>query len=63
MKRREFCGKTSCAIAGLMAAPMALDLSGQEEPPPKRARYKIEIEIYEARKDSWCHKKGEEFRY
>ncbi len=63
MKRREFCGKTSCAIAGLIAAPMALDLSGQEESPPKRPRYKIEIEIYEARKDSWCHKKGDKFQY
>ncbi len=67
MKRRDFCGKAcGAAAAGLIAAPMAMNLSGQEEPPPpppKRARYKIDIEIYEARKDTWCHKKGDKFKY
>jgi uncharacterized repeat protein (TIGR04076 family) len=32
---------------------------GQE----KRRRYKIDIEIYEAREDSSCHKKGDKFEY
>lgn len=64
MKRRDFCGKAGCAIAGLAAAPLAMDLNAQEEaPPPKRKRYKIDIEIYEARKDTWCHKKGDKFKY
>lgn len=70
MKRREFCGKASCAVAaGVMAAPLALGLDAQEEEKPKeeaprkRARYKIDIEIYEARKDTWCHKKGDKFKY
>ena len=65
MKRRDFCGKTGGAIAGLMAAPMTLGLAGQEEntPPVKRPQYKFEIEIYEARKDTWCHKKGDKFQY
>lgn len=64
MNRRDFCGKTGCAVAGLMAAPLAADLKGQEQPPPpKRPRYKIDIEIYEARKDTWCHKKGDKFQY
>lgn len=67
MKRRDFCGKACGAVAaGLIAAPMAMNVSGQEEPPPpppKRARYKIDIEIYEARKDTWCHKKGDKFKY
>jgi uncharacterized repeat protein (TIGR04076 family) len=35
----------------------------QAPPPPKRKRYKLEIEIYEARQDSWCHKKGDKFAY
>lgn len=31
--------------------------------PQGRKRFKIDIEIYEAREDSWCHKKGEKFEY
>jgi uncharacterized repeat protein (TIGR04076 family) len=65
MKRRDFCGTASyAAAAGLMAAPLALNLSGQEEAVlPKRKGYKFEIEIYEARQDTWCHKKGDKFQY
>jgi hypothetical protein len=62
MKRRDFCGKAGFTAAGLMAAPMALDLSADDEEKKekkKRRGYKIEVEIYEARKDTWCHKKGE----
>jgi uncharacterized repeat protein (TIGR04076 family) len=37
----------------------------QEKPPepPRRKRYNIDIEIFEARTDSWCHKKGDKFKY
>mgnify|MGYP000704283177 CR=1 FL=1 len=35
----------------------------QQAPPPKRKRYKLEVEIYEARPDTWCHKKGDKFAY
>ncbi len=62
MKRREFLGKSGCGMAGLMAAPMMFNpgsVAGQE----RRKRYKIEIEIYEAREDTWCHKKGDTFKY
>jgi uncharacterized repeat protein (TIGR04076 family) len=31
--------------------------------PPKRRKYKLEIEIFEARQDTWCHKKGDKFSY
>jgi len=62
MKRREFLGKTGCAFAGLVAAPVVFNRSseGQET---KRRKYKIDIEIYEAREDTWCHKKGDKFEY
>lgn len=56
-------------MAGLMAAaPMAMELGAEDEKKKKpakkkRRRYKIEIEIYEARKDTWCHKKGDKFQY
>jgi len=63
MDRRNFCGKTVCAAAGLMALPMAGGLEAQESAPVKRRKYKIEIEIYEARQDTWCHKKGDKFKY
>ncbi len=70
MERREFCSKAAFTMAGLMAAsPMASKLSGQQEgekaktKKKKQRRYEFEIEIYEARKDTWCHKKGEKFKY
>lgn len=62
MKRRDFIGKTGCGFAGLVAAPVMLSpsiLEGQEN----NRRYKIEIEIYEAREDTWCHHKGDRFVY
>lgn len=62
MNRRDFLGKSGCGIAGLMAAPMMFDSSaggGQD----KKKKYKIDIEIYEAREDTWCHKKGDKFQY
>jgi uncharacterized repeat protein (TIGR04076 family) len=61
MERRKFMEKTGCGFLGLMAGPAALG-AGQEQA-PKRPRYRMEIEIYEARPDSWCHKKGDKFSY
>lgn len=62
MKRREFIGKTGCGVAGMVSAPLWLH-AVQEGEQQKRRRYKIEIEIYEAREDTWCHKKGDKFEY
>jgi len=66
MDRRDFMGKAGCSFAALMAAPLAFEPpgAGQEQaPPPKPPRYKLEIEIYETRPDTWCHKKGDKFAY
>ena len=69
MDRRDFIGKAGCfAVALGTAAGFAAnqEKSSQTAPPPpqpKRKRYKIEIEIFEARPDSWCHKKGDKFAY
>ena len=62
MKRRDFLGKTGCGVAGMVSAPFWLH-AAQEEEQPKKRNYKIEIEIYEAREDTWCHKKGDKFEY
>ncbi len=69
MKRRDFLGKSGCGMAAFLTAqgmPKAVE-TGQEQqttpPQPKRKRYKLEIEIYEARPDTWCHKKGDRFAY
>lgn len=62
MKRRKFMEKTGCGIAGIVAAPFILNANQQEEQ-PRRRRYKIEVEIFEAKPDSSCHKKGEKFEY
>jgi len=62
MKRRDFIGKTGCGVAGMVSAPFWLH-AAQEEEQPKKRTYKIDIEIYEAREDSWCHKKGDKFEY
>jgi uncharacterized repeat protein (TIGR04076 family) len=68
MDRRNFMGKAGCAAAAFVTA--AGFACGQEKtpqaappPPPKAKRYKIEIEIFEARPDTWCHKKGDKFAY
>ncbi len=66
MKRRNFIGTTGCGLAAFITAPGVAETLGgerQETPPPKRRRYSIEIEIHEAREDSWCHKKGDRFTY
>jgi len=62
MNRREFMGRSGCGITCLMAAP-AIPGSGAQTPAPVEPKYKIEIEIYEARQDTWCHKKGDKFDY
>lgn len=61
MKRREFICKSGCGAAGLMAAPVVLGASSKVA--QTRKNYKIEIEVYEAREDTWCHKKGDKFVY
>jgi uncharacterized repeat protein (TIGR04076 family) len=67
MDRRNFLGSAGCGLAAFMAAsglPAAPNSDRQETPQlPKRKRYAIEIEIYEAREDTWCHKKGDKFAY
>ena len=68
MKRREFVNNAGCRFAALMAAPIAAEAAfGGQTPPPrpqsKPTRYKLEIEIFEARPDTWCHKKGDKFAY
>jgi uncharacterized repeat protein (TIGR04076 family) len=66
MIRREFLGKSGCCIAGLVTLPVIAEsaaLGGQEGEQQKRKKYKIDIEIFEAREDTWCHKKGDKFEY
>jgi len=62
MNRRNFLGKTGCGMAAFMYAPIlaAPDAVGAQA---QRKKYKIDIEIYEAREDTWCHKKGDKFAY
>ena len=70
MDRRDFIGKSGCSLLGLAAgaAVLGADQAQTTPPPPpaaqvRRARYKIDIEIFEARTDTWCHKKGDTFAY
>jgi uncharacterized repeat protein (TIGR04076 family) len=67
MERREFLSKTGCGVAGWISGAAAPGIVNAQTPPPPRAvrpaRYKIDIEIFEARADSWCHKKGDTFSY
>lgn len=67
MDRRRFMGQAGCGVAAFMAAaglPAQEKGKPQAPPPPspaQRKRYKLEVEIYEARPDTWCHKKGDKF--
>jgi uncharacterized repeat protein (TIGR04076 family) len=66
MNRRDFVAKAGSAAAAFAAAVgsgVAQEKAAQTAPPPARKRYKIDIEIFEARPDSWCHKKGDKFSY
>lgn len=65
MDRKDFFKKTGCGLLGMAAAPIlmsntnpAFDINS-----PQRKRFKLEIEIFEAREDTWCHKKGDKFMY
>ena len=67
MNRRDFVGRAGCAAAAFMTAAglgAGQEKAAQTPPPPPpaaRKRYKIDIEIFEARSDTWCHKKGDKF--
>lgn len=62
MKRRAFLSGSGCSLAGLATLSPVVAIQEESEP-TKRRNYKIEIEIYEAREDTWCHKKGDKFQY
>ncbi len=61
MKRREFMEKAGCGLAGIAAVSLPATLEAGE--PQSRQKYEFEIEIFEAREDTWCHKKGDKFKY
>ncbi len=73
MRRREFVGHAGCGLVTLLAATglPAVERAAATQPKspekpvalPPRKRYRIDLEIYEARPDSWCHKKGDTLRY
>ncbi|OGD25828.1 MAG: hypothetical protein A2Y56_04685 [Candidatus Aminicenantes bacterium RBG_13_63_10] len=72
MNRRDFVGKAGCGLATFLAAaglPAGAGAAGQTTSPekpvalPPRKFYRIDLEVFEARLDSWCHKKGDTFRY
>ena len=62
MERREFLEKAGCCAAGFAAVPSDGRSSTDAEKQSRR-RYEYEIEIFEAREDTWCHKQGDKFTY
>ena len=62
MDRRDFVSKAGCGLAGIMAAPMVFN-SSEASGQGRRAKYKIEIEIFEAEGQRSCHTKGEKLIY
>ena len=65
MNRKEFFKKSGCGMLCFSTAPLfTKDLTGNgQEQSQKPRHFKIEIEIFETRKDTWCHKKGDRFAY
>ncbi len=65
MERKEFCKKAGCGILGFSAVPLFVNdaSANAREQSSMRKKFKIDIEIFEARQDTWCHKKGDKFVY
>lgn len=65
MDRKEFINRSGCGMFWISTAPLLIaSASPQEEGNQhRRKRFRIDIEIYEARKDTWCHAKGDKFKY
>lgn len=71
MKRREFVTTTGCGLAAFFTSSPAVDAQQPQdaakpaEKPTvqKPTGWKIELEIYEAKANSWCHKKGDRLAY
>jgi uncharacterized repeat protein (TIGR04076 family) len=65
MDRKDFLKKSGCGMLCFSAAPLLVQNANAQGslPAQERKRFKIDIEIYEAREDTWCHKKGDKFEY
>jgi len=63
MERKDFLKKAGCGALCFSAAPIIVNNASAQEQQKKRKRFKIDLEIYEAREDTWCHKKGDKFKY
>ena len=63
MRRKEFVKKTGCGILGFSSLSLINASAPGQLQIQKRKKFKIEIEIFEARTDTWCHKKGDRFKY
>jgi len=66
MDRKEFVKKSGCGMLCFSAAPLLVGSTlapGDDEAPQQRKRFSIDIDIFEAREDTWCHKKGDQFKY
>ena len=61
MNRREFLERSGCSVGYVLGGASLIEAEAQTAQ-PKRL-YKIEIDIFEARKDTWCHKQGDKFEY
>jgi uncharacterized repeat protein (TIGR04076 family) len=65
MDRKDFLKKSGCGMLCFSAAPLLVQNANAQGsiPAQERKRFKIDIEIYEAREDTWCHKQGDKFEY
>lgn len=65
MDRKDFLRKSGCGMLCFSAAPLLVQSANAQGalPVQERKSFKIDIEIYEAREDTWCHKKGDKFAY
>jgi uncharacterized repeat protein (TIGR04076 family) len=61
MNRREFLERSGCSV-GCVLGGGSLVVAEEQTAQPRRL-YRIEIDIFEARKDTWCHKQGDRFEY
>jgi len=63
MNRKDFLKKSGCGMLYLSTMPLFMQSASAKGVSEKEKHYKIDIEIFEAPENSFCHQKGTSYEY